>query len=296
MNTILEEVRVYTNLLQFRPKKKEQWHRLHTLNTLHTPSRISTEYIVHDRFSTEMTKNTNGHRKTLPRPTLRRREPPQCCTNFNSPHARRTLTQRPSNSRMTRKFLLVAGCASVDPYWITNQEGLTFMHMFTVRKTWVMEVDVLSCARARETPMKILSDPGDNFPCARATEQDDESFSVITWTFERESFSTALQMDRVQRNCKWNPVPIRTKKCCSRVQLCSWKTFENLYSIWNLVGNDDIKENICGCSQRDTQASAWWRTHNYHWHAWTHYARCLDTRDVSIWASNWVHCLKFKRL
>ena len=49
------------NLLQFRPKKKKQTDRRHTSITLHTSPRISTEYIVHFRFSTEMAKNTNAH-------------------------------------------------------------------------------------------------------------------------------------------------------------------------------------------------------------------------------------------
>ena len=64
-----------------------------------------------------------------------------------------------------------------------------------------MEVDALSCARPRETLVETQHDPDYNFPCARAIEQDDESFSVITWTLTLESLWTALQMDRVQRNC-----------------------------------------------------------------------------------------------
>ena len=45
-----------------------------------------------------------------------------------------THAQRTSHSRMTRKFLLVADCVSVDPcsnHWTGR---LTFVHMFTVRK------------------------------------------------------------------------------------------------------------------------------------------------------------------
>ena len=64
-----------------------------------------------------------------------------------------------------------------------------------------MEVDTLSCARPRETLVETQHDPDDNFPCARPTEQDDESFSVITWTLELEYLGSTHQMDRVQRNC-----------------------------------------------------------------------------------------------
>ena len=79
----------------FDRNRKKQSHRLHTSNTLHTRPLLSTEYTVHEQFSTEMTKNTNAHTntQTLSRPTVRRRQNKRStASNFNSPHARRTLT------------------------------------------------------------------------------------------------------------------------------------------------------------------------------------------------------------
>ena len=66
--------------------------------------------------------------------------------------------------------------------------------------------------------METRHDPDYNFPCARATEQDDESFSVITWTFGTRKFLNCTSNGPCAQKLQWNPVSIQPEKICSRVQ------------------------------------------------------------------------------
>ena len=71
-------------------------------SALQTSSRTFSEYVVYDYFFKEIIQNTST--KTLSRPTLCRREQTQYCTNFNSSHARRTLTTYMDSARATLEW------------------------------------------------------------------------------------------------------------------------------------------------------------------------------------------------
>ena len=95
-----------------KKKKKADRHVITNIQRLQSPRSILNR--------NDQKTQTYTHTKTLSRLTLRRREQIQYCTNFNSSHARRTLTAHMDSARATLEW---RDYVYVDPRWITEHES-----------------------------------------------------------------------------------------------------------------------------------------------------------------------------
>ena len=260
-----------------------------------------------------MTQKTQTHThtntETLSRPTVRRREQAQCCTNFNSHHAtdnsqftsQRTCTHmrsaRPTLEWRVRPCVLrTASALTVLNHW---PRRLAYVHMFAVRKHKSNGSRCLVIRTSKgnsdgDSQRSVLQLP--MCSCDR----------TVWWTFFCHNVDVGTRKFlncTSDRSCaeklQWNPVLIQPENICSRAQSWSWKDFVfelGLYGIpksyweWRHQG----KHLWMLAAWHSSQCMM--PTHNYNWSPWTHYARYLDIRYIIVRASNYVHDLKFKRL
>ena len=230
---------------------------------MNTSSRISTEYIVHVRFSTEMTKNTNAHTQTQ-----RHYHDPLSADENKSSTARTSIHPRKKDT---------------DNFQLTSQRTCTHIRSARATLEWRVSSFLLRTAPALTCVESLIKKTN-----IRAHVYCEKNMSngrrCLVMCTSKGNFDGNSQRSRLQIpicSCDWtgwwkcvcHNVDVWTRKIlnCTSDGSCTeklqWNTVpnhdrqrvlcENLYSIRNLTGNDDIKKNISGYSQRDTQVSTW---------------------------------------
>ena len=269
-----------------------------------------------------MTKNTNAHTQTLSRSTLRRREQVKYCTNFNSLHARRTLTTLnwlhsehahtcAAHVQLSSDAHVPVCCGPRFRWPVLNHCSgrLTIVHMFAVRKhksNWKRGSDMCTskgnsggCSqRSRlQIPMCSCDRTGWwKFFCHNV-DVGTRMFLNCTSDGSCASKVSELHIRWIVRSETANQTPSRfiPKNPLSSATMIVkgfWKLVLDPKSDWEW--RHQGKHLWMLAAWHSSQSLMF--THNYHWPPWPHHAHYLDIRYISVWASNCLLYSKFKRL
>ena len=163
----------------------------------------------------------------------------------------------------------------VSPYVLETASALTRVESLNKKADRRVHV----CDYKNMSNDSICSEPDNKLPCDRTTKW--WSFCIIRWTFEIERLQATDEMDCVTRIS--HEILLRFTQNTPALECTHDRERilrHNLTLEWRRQG------------KYRWMFAAWpsWRrlkhVQKFHWHPWTHYVRCLDIRDISIWASS----------